>query len=443
MSLMRSLYFSGRIWMVFIFLIAGFVMAYIFPPLFPVFKILLLLAGFLVITDVFVLFKHKNGVFAQRSHADRLSNGDENDITLFLENRYGFSADIEVIDEIPHQFQRRDVFFTLKMKASSAQQVHYQLRPLTRGMYSFGQINVFVLTPLGLAKRRYKLGAPADVAVYPSYLQMRQYALLAVANRLSEVGVRRIRRIGHSMEFDQVRSYVPGDDQRSVNWKATARRGDVMVNSYEDEKQQSVYCLIDKGRAMQSPFDGLTLLDYAINATLVMSNIALIKDDKAGLITFSETLGQVVQADRRSGHLQKLMEILYRQKTKFMETDFERLWAAVRTQVRQRSLFLLFTNFETVEGMQRQLPFLRRMAKDHLLVVVLFENTEIKYLIDTPAETLEHVYRKTIARRFANEKKRIATELGRYGIQTILTPPKLLTANTINKYLELKARGAI
>lgn len=441
--MMRSLFLSNNFWIVGCVLVAGFVIAYLFPPLLPVWNLLLVLAVLLVLADIFVLFRVKRGFFARRSSPERLSNGDDNAITIFLENRYAFGAKVEVIDEIPHQFQRRDVLFKAHMEASSAQQITYYLRPVSRGVYVFGQVNIFVLTPLRLVKRRYRFEEKNEVAVYPSFLQMRQYAILAVANRLSEVGIRKIRRVGHSMEFDQVRNYVAGDDRRSVNWKATARKGDVMVNAYEDERQQSVYCLIDKGRVMQSPFEGLTLLDYAINASLVMSNIAIIKQDKAGLITFSDTMGQIVQADRRNGHMQRLLEVLYRQKTRFMETDFERLCIAVKSQVRQRSLLLLFTNFETVEGMQRQLPYLRRLAKDHLLVVILFENTETKQLLDAPAVSVEQVYLKTIAQRFYYEKKRITTELRQYGIQTILTPPQQLSANTINKYLELKARGAI
>jgi uncharacterized protein (DUF58 family) len=441
--LIRSLYLSNIFWIAGSLLVAGFVLAYVFPPLLPIFNLLLIVFLLLVLADIFALYRLKNGFFARRSSPERFSNGDENLVTLFLENRYSFKTSIEVIDEIPYQFQRRDVLFEAQVNARSGQQIHYHLRPVSRGVYEFGHVNVFIMTPLRLVKRRYRFEPKSEVAVYPSFLQMRQYALLAVANRLSEAGVRKIRRIGHSMEFEQVRTYVPGDDRRSVNWRATARRGDLMVNAYEDEKQQSVYCLIDKGRVMQSPFEGLTLLDYAINATLVMSNIAIIKQDKAGLITFSDTMGQIVQADRRSGHLQKLMEVLYRQKTRFMETDFERLCVAVRSQIRQRSMLLLFTNFETVEGMQRQLPYLRRLAKDHLLVVILFENTETRQLIESPANSVEQVYLKTIAQRFYYEKKRITSELRQYGIQTILTTPQQLSVNTINKYLELKARGAI
>ena len=439
----RSLYFSTVFWIVWSGLIAGFVLGYIFPSLLPVFNILLIVAFVMIAADTFALYRNRAGIFARRTSPERLSNGDENPITIYLENRYSFKVKIEIIDEIPHQFQRRDVLFSTEMGPRSESQVHYSLRPVRRGEYEFGKVNVFVLSPLQLIKRRFQFEDKKITAVYPSFLQMRQYALLAVANRLSEVGVKRIRRVGHSMEFDQVRSYVPGDDRRSVNWKASARKGDIMVNSYQDEKQQTVYCLIDKGRVMQSPFEGLTLLDYAINASLVMSNIALIKEDKAGILTFSDTMGQVVAADRRSGHLQKILEVLYRQKTRFLESDFERLAVAVRHQIRQRSLLLLFTNFETLEALQRQLPYLRRLAKDHLLVVILFENTETKHLIETPAENVEQVYLKTIAQRFFYEKKKITAELNRYGIQSILTPPQQLSVNTINKYLELKDRGAI
>ena len=131
------------------------------------------------------------------------------------------------------------------------------------------------------------------------------------------MGVKRIRRVGHSLEFEQIRPYVPGDDPRSINWKASARRATggpdaLVVNHFQDERAQQVYCLIDKGRVMRMPFEGLSLLDYAINATLVVSNIALLKHDKAGLVTFSNRPGAIVPADRRGGHLLKLLEVLYR-----------------------------------------------------------------------------------------------------------------------------------
>jgi uncharacterized protein (DUF58 family) len=441
LKLIRSLFFSTLFWGVLVGLVASFLLAYVFPSLFGFAKLLTVIALLLVLIDIALLFKPNAGFFSRRDVPDRLSNGDPNPITLYLENRYPFKTSVEVIDEIPYQFQKRDVLFEAQLVPNETQLLRYELRPTKRGEYSFGAVNVFVKSPLGLVKRRYQFSQDKMVAVYPSYLQMRQYELMAISNRLTTLGIKRIRRLGHSMEFEQIRPYVLGDDIRTVNWKATARRNDLMVNAFQDERSQSVYCLIDKGRVMKSPFEGLTLLDYAINATLVLSNIALIKQDKAGLITFSEVIGQILPADRKAGQMQKILETLYKQKTRYLESDYETLYSYVKTHIRQRSLLLLFTNFETVNAMRRQLPFLRRLAKTHLLIVVFFENTETSLLLKTPAENTEDIYLKTIAERFYYEKRRIVKELEQYGIQSILTAPKDLNANTVNKYLELKARG--
>ncbi|MBU6120992.1 DUF58 domain-containing protein [Hymenobacter siberiensis] len=448
-----SLFLTSRFFQTLAALTAGFTAAFFLPWLLGPMKIALGLFVVLALLDALLLYAPARGqtapVFGRRVLGDKLANGSDNDVQIYLENRYRFAIQTETIDEIPHQFQRRDVLFKTAIRPGETQIIDYQLRPTKRGEYAFGALNIYAASPLGLVRRRFRYAQGKVVPVYPSFLQMRQYELLAIHNRLTEVGVKRIRRVGHSMEFEQIRPYVPGDDPRSMNWKATARRAGtgaadaLVVNHFQDERAQQVYCLIDKGRVMRMPFDGLSLLDYAINATLVVSNIALLKHDKAGLLTFSNRPGAMLAADRRPGHLLKLLEILYRQKTKYLETDFELLYATVRARIKQRSLLILFTNFETLHGMQRQLPYLRRLAKDHLLLVVFFENTELRAFLETPAATAEDVYNQTIAEKFAQEKRQIVLELQRYGIYSLLTAPKDLTANTINKYLEFKARGLI
>src|SRR5204863_1610288 len=184
-----------------------------------------------------------------------------------------------------------------RQEGKKEERITYTIKALTRGEYAFCNINVFVRGPLKLAKRRFVFPAAETVRVYPSYIQMRRYHLLAVSNRLQEAGVKRVRRLGHSIEFEQIKEYVPDDDYRTINWKATARKKDLMVNNYTDERSQQIYCLINKGRTMKMPFEGMTLLDYAINATLVLSNVALVRQDKAGLVCFAENLDAFLQAD--------------------------------------------------------------------------------------------------------------------------------------------------
>jgi uncharacterized protein (DUF58 family) len=378
-------------------------------------------------------------LFARRNAPERLSNGDENDLSIYVESFYPFPVSLGLIDEIPFQFQKRDVWFKTSLKSREHKMINYQLRPTKRGEYEFGNIRAYVQSPLALISRRYNFEQAENLPVYPSFLQMQKYELLAVSNRLTEQGIKKIRRMGHSMEFEQIKNYVPGDDYRTINWKATARKGDTMVNAFTDEKSQHIYCIIDKSRAMKMPFEGLSLLDYAINATLALLNVAMLKEDRSGLITVSEKIGAVLPADRRPGHLHKILQVLYKEKTRYLETNMEVLYATVRSVIKQRSLVVFFTNFESVSAMERQLPYLRKIARLHLLLVVFFKNTELEILTEKPAADVEEIYTKTVAEKFMFEKKLIVKELNAYGIQSILCDPKDLTVNTINKYLAIKA----
>ena len=191
--------------------------------------------------------------------ADRFSNGDENKVEMQVTNNMLFTVDMEIIDELPEQFQKSDWQLLQRFKAGEQKNIVYNLRPIERGEYHFGRIILYVRSLLGLLKRRHNIEAEEMVPVFPSFMQMRKYELLSQTTIQAEHGNKRMRKIGHSMEFEQIKEYVRGDDIRSVNWKATARKGSLMVNNYTDEKSQQVYCIIDKGRLMKMPFGGLNL----------------------------------------------------------------------------------------------------------------------------------------------------------------------------------------
>jgi uncharacterized protein (DUF58 family) len=304
-------------------------------------------------------------------------------------------------------------------------------------------LNIFFTTLLGVVSRRLKAASAATVKVYPSFAQMHRFEIMAISNRLTEMGVKKIRKYGHQMEFDQIREYAKGDDVRTINWKATARRDQLMVNQYQDEKSQQVYSIIDMGRTMVMPFNGSSLLDYAINTSLVLANIAMLKHDKAGLITFNEKVQCILGAQREPKHLQVIMEILYNQQTSFLEHNLEALYAIVRRKIPQRSLLVLYTNFESLESARREIPYLHRLSANHLLMVVFFENNEVERLIGNNAEDIEDIYKQTIAEKFVFDKKLIVKELERNGIHAILSQPSKITVATMNKYLEFKSRGLI
>ena len=440
---LKTLFFNNRFFWVSGTIVILFLLSFFYPVLFEPVRMLLLVFVLLLVTDVLFLFGYRGKPVAKRRIAERMSNGDKNPVMLQVKNTYPFTINMRVIDELPVQFQSRKNYFEANFKAGEEKKFNFFLRPVERGEYHFGDLVIYAKSLLGFLSRRFNSNAQQMVPVYPSFFQMRKYDLIARDAQTNETGTKKLRKLGLSLEFEHVKEYTRGDDIRIINWKATARKGGLMVNNYLDERSQQVFCIVDKGRLMKMPFDKLSLLDYAINASLVMCNVSLRRHDRFGLITFAEKIGTILPADKKATQLQNVLQILYNQTTRFLESDFEMLYKQVRANVRHRSLLILFTNFESFGGMQRQLPYLRMIAKYHLLLVVFFENTELKDLAAKRAKDIEGVYIKTVAEKFIHEKKMIVKELQNHGILSILTTPENLTVNTVNKYLELKARQAI
>ena len=403
----------------------------------------MLLAIITFIVDGMFLFNTRRGIEAQRFLPEKLSNGDENQVNIIIKNNYFYKIEVRIIDEIPFQFQKRD--FSVKKEIKSRETISFQyiLVPKERGEYSFGRLNIFVSSPIGLVSKRFSFQEGEFLPCYPSFIHLRKYELMALQNEFSSFGIKKVRKLGHTMEFEQIKEYVQGDDIRTINWKATSKQNKLMVNQYQDEKSQRIYILIDKGRTMQLPFNGLTLLDYSINAAMALSHIILKKGDKAGMMTFSKKTENKVPADSKSGQLKKISEALYNIETNFYESDFGRLYQDIRFNITQRSLVLLFSNFETLDAVNRQMKYLRSIAKNHLLEVILFKNSELQNLIGNAPNSIQEVYDEIIAEKLDFEKKLIIQELRKYGIYTIYTLPENLNIDVINKYLEIKSRGIL
>ncbi|WP_410173218.1 DUF58 domain-containing protein [Gelidibacter japonicus] len=443
MKLFKPFYIQPRFFYSGLVIVTLFVFSYFVPVLFGIAQLCILVVLLLFFIDVLIVFFGKNKIMGYRILPDKFSNGDNNQVEISIENHYPFAIDLTIIDEIPFQFQVRDFELNLNIKPHREDRITYNLKPTERGEYHFGNLNIYASTKIGLVAKRFRFDNKAMVPTYPSFKQLRKFELININNSLQDYGVKKIRRIGHSMEFEQIKDYVLGDDLRTINWKATAKKNSLMVNQFQDEKSQPIYSIIDKGRVMKMPFEGLSLLDYAINATLVISSIALKKHDKAGMLSFSKKVENIVVAQRRNSQMRLILESLYNVKTDYFESDFSRLYANIKRNITQRSLILLYTNFETLDSLNRQLAYLKAIAKNHLIVVIFFKNTELNSIIDEKAETIQQVYDKVIAEKFAFEKRLIVQELKKYGIYSILTTPENLTIDTINKYLEIKSRGLL
>lgn len=382
-------------------------------------------------------------IAAHRVMDDRLSLGDDNYIHIDVRIDSPTPLQLTIIDELPIQFQARDVEFALDMREKHAARCSYVVHPTRRGAYDYGSINVYARTFLGLVERRFSFEAARSAKVYASVINMKRQELRAFSQSGKPHGARRIRRLGHTMEFEKIKPYVAGDDRRTINWRATARTGAPMVNLYQAERAQDVYAIIDTGRVMKMPFLGLTLVDHAVNASLAFSNIVLKTNDRAGLIVYDNKSARVVPAEGNIRHLGDINDVLYALDTQFLESDDVHMVRGVRAATHSRALLMLYTNIESMSALKRRLPAFRALSRNHVLVVVIFENTELRSVVNEEAHNLEGVYRTTVAADFALTKRELVAELRRLGIYAILTAPEDLSAATIDVYLEMKARGVI
>lgn len=438
---MKSIYLKNRLFTLLGCIIVVFIISFAYPVLYKVALVTLYVLIVLVIIDAIILLFVRKKISASRELNERLSLGDNQSIVYAFGNEAPLDLNVEIVDELPIQFQHRDTIDQFKLEKAKTVETTFYIKPVTRGIYSFGNLNLYLSTPiLSLVELKESFEIPEDVKVIPSIIQMKKYELQVFSKTARNSGIRRIRQIGENDEFEHIRAYSQGDNIKAINWKASSRLNSLMINQYQNTKSQNVYCIVDKGRAMKMPFNELTLLDYAINSTLVISNIVLKKYDRVGLITFSNKIGSIVKAESVRNQLEKISNRLYYQKTEFKESSLELLNITIRKKISRRSILVFFTNFENQNDLKRNLPYLKAINNKHLLLVIFFINTELIETSQMQCKTRDEIYLKTFAQRALVEKEKIKMELNSNGIQAILTKPEDLSINVINKYLEIKAK---
>ena len=435
--MLRKIYISDYFYYAMISLVLFWIGVYLWPVFYWVVMPLSVLIAIWAAYDIFRLFT-SGTIDGERICADRFSNGDNNIVKIRIRNAYRRDIELLLIDELPFQFQMRDTEWNIEMEGNTTEEYYYELRPVKRGEYEFGKLRVYVRLPFGLFQRQFTSGEQQKVAVFPSFQKLKEYEFMAFHRRSGLPGQKRRKKIGVSLEFEQIKSYVRGDDVRFLNWKASARRGELMLNQYRDEKSQQLICLLDKGRTMEMSFKGMSLLDYSINASLALSDIALKKGDLAGLMTFSHKLSAYVKPAKGNRQFARIQKSLYHQKTNFKESDYKLAAGWLRGNLHQRSLILLFTNFESELSVERHLEYLKSLSRRHLLLVVLFKNHPLEQMAERSANNKREVYSQIIAEQLVREKLLITKQLRRHGILSLLTHPEDLSVQLINRYLQIK-----
>lgn len=403
--------------------------------------LVLFLIAFLI--DLASVFNKNVRFECERICPPRMSNGDKNVITLRIKSLCKRDVEIEIIDEVPAEFQLRDFRLSCRLNRGEAKDITYTLLPTKRGEYQFHDVNIYAPSRLRLVERRFKFDCAMTSKVYPSYAIIHNAQLLSPSNQSRELGLKSIRRTGQNQEFENIKTYDQGDDYRTINWKASARRHQLMSNSYGSTQSQQIYNIIDKGKGMQQAFKGMTMLDYAINAAIALSFVAIENNDNAGLITFEKSVATHIPAGKERHQRKKILDALYNETTDFKHSDMSALYEYASRHITKRSLFILYTTFNSMASMEQELPYLKMIAKRHTLLVVFFKDSELEEMCRKKPEQEADYFKQTIGEKFLFEQKLITKRLQQNGIHALLTRPEHLSVNTINKYVEMKERRAI
>src|SRR5690554_5858461 len=324
-----SLFLTPKFFTSVVAVIFLFFFGFSFPVLFLVAKLALIVVVAILIADIFVIYSSVKSLTGSRKTGRIMGLGDETTIHLEIVYRGTIPLDVEVIDEVPVQLQERNFSLNSKLEPG-INKLSYSIQPINKGVYEFGNLNLLIESPIHFVRRRVILPISRKVPVYPSIYQMNKLELVAFSRTSIQQGNKRYRRIGQSYEFEQIAPFVEGDDYRFINWKATGKTRELMVNQFQEERSQNMYCIISKGRAMKMAFNNISYLDYAINSSLAIANVALKKYDRVGLITFSDKIGTALRAENRTGQVQKILESLYHEKERDMEPSFELLYRSIQ-----------------------------------------------------------------------------------------------------------------
>ncbi|MFO7167552.1 MAG: DUF58 domain-containing protein [Chloroflexota bacterium] len=411
----------------------------------------------LVTADALVTARPR-AIEVERINDTKLSLGASNPVTLLVANRSPRPLRFQLRDEHPHEIAADATILAGEAPPFGLCELRYHLRPARRGDYAFGDVNIRYPSVLGTFVRQARYPAAAAVKVYPNVLDVRKYDLLARKGMLLELGLRPARIYGQGSEFERLREYNTDDEFRRINWKATARRGKPIAAEYETERSQYVVSVIDTGRLMRSPAgappadDGqtagaapqaLTKLDYAINAALLLSYVAILKGDHVGMLSFADDVRAYLAPRRGKGQFYRLLEGLYNVQHELVEADYARALTYLGTRHKRRSLVVLFTDLVTLDAAKPLISHMSRLAQRHLPLCVVISDPEVARLAAQPVRGTEALYQRAVAEMLLDERQVVLDTLHRNGVLTLDVPADRLSVALINRYLELKGRGAL
>ena len=361
-------------------------------------------------------------------------------ITLVISNRARRPLEVWVRDDLPDHCDARPEQLHLQMPPQSRSSVRYQLEPRRRGAFRLDRVYLRVTSRLGLWRRHLSFPVESALHVYPDMRQMREYALLARTDRLSLLGLRRARRVGQDNEFERLRDYTFDDNYKHIEWRSTARRGKLTVKDFQINQSQRVLFLIDCGRMMTNTAGGISLLDHALNAMLMLSYIALIKGDSVGLLCFADEVQRYVPPRGGMTQMNQLLHASFDRFPRLVESRYDQAFLYLNSRCRKRSLVILISNVIDEVNSNQLEGYLSRLVGRHLPLAVLLRDHRIFDFTSVPTGDEASLYRAAAASEIVAWRRGVLADLEGRGVLSLDVFPEQMTAPLVNRYLEIKAR---
>jgi len=379
----------------------------------------------------------------RRYVAERLSLGAANKVTLEISNRCRLPLALLVKDDAPWEFEASRREHHLHLAPYEHVVVSYTVTPRGRGDFDFGDLHVRGRSLLTLSQWQRTTPARQPVKVYPDLLGLDRYTLLARQQRLAQAGFRPLRYLGEGTEFESLREYSPDDDYRKIDWKATARRGRPITRQYDLERSQTLVLMIDAGRMMCAEIGGMSKLDYAINAALMLAYVAAERDDSLGLVVFADQVQTYLPPRKGSPQVGAIADQLYAVQPVLREPDYAAAFALLRHRVTRRALVVIFTDLIDQESSHDLLTNVLALTPRHLPLIITLRDYRLDALARQRPQQVGEAYERAVALNLLSQRRLALASLRAGGAQILDSRPQELTVATVNKYLEIKQRARL
>lgn len=417
-------------------------LAPLFRPLLAVAFGLDILLAVLLVTDA-LLLRRVEQVTGSRVHENVLSLGTTNPITITVENPCPFPLRLAVRDAIPDSCESDRVTDTALVSALGRHSFTYHLTPFVRGLQQFGPLTARCKSSLGLWIVQRSLLDGGDVKVYPNIRQTQQQQLLTRQMRNRQLGIRAMRLRGQGREFESLRDYLPDDELRTVDWLASARRGSLVTREYDVEHSQQIMLVLDLGRTMASHLDQMTKLDYAVNASVLLTYVCGQARDRVGVMAFADEVVTYMPPVKGGGQLSRVLEQLYPLQARQLEADYRGAFTSLAKRLRKRSLIIIFTDLIDPDSSRRLIEHLPVLSSQHLVLCVALSDYEIKEILSGAPPDETGMYQQAMATVVLEDRQLALSQLRQRGILTVDASPSDLSVAVVNRYLAIKREGRV